>query len=54
MALNERSPGGMDSTSTASGYPIARSFGIVVLLALVVLVALRHLFGAIRVEAGVR
>lgn len=41
-------------TSTAFGQPIARSFGLAVLIALAVLVALRQIFGSIRVEAGTR
>lgn len=36
-----------------SDNPISKSFGLTVLLALAVLVALRQLFGSIRVEAGV-
>lgn len=34
--------------------PIARSFAIVVLVALAALVLLRHLFGSIRLEVGAR
>lgn len=39
---------------SASGQPIARSFAFVVLAALAVLILMRHLFGAIRVEVGTR
>lgn len=54
MPLNARDPGGTDSSASASAYPISRTFGIVVLLALAVLVALRQVFGSIRVEVGAR
>jgi hypothetical protein len=42
-----------DATSAAS-FPITRGLAVVVLLALLILVALRHLFGSIRVEVGTR
>ena len=42
------------NTASAATQPIARSFALVVLFALLVLVALRHLFGSIRVEVGTR
>lgn len=42
------------STASAAGFPIARSFAVVVLFALIILVVLRHLFGSIRVEVGTR
>ena len=35
-------------------FPIANGFAAVILVALVLLFAMRHLFGAVRVEAGVR
>ena len=35
-------------------YPITRTFAGVILLALVALALLRHLFGSVRLEAGVR
>lgn len=41
------------SGNGSSGYPIARSFAMIVLLALVALFALRHLFGSVRIEGGV-
>lgn len=40
--------------AAAHTYPIARSFALVVLAALIVLVVLRHLFGSVRVEVGTR
>ncbi|HZR54587.1 MAG TPA: hypothetical protein VFB06_34440 [Streptosporangiaceae bacterium] len=36
----------------AHTYPIARTFALVVLGALVLLIVLRHLFGSVRVEVG--
>jgi hypothetical protein len=39
---------------SGQSYPITYSFGLLVLLALAVLVALRYFYGAIRVEGGVR
>lgn len=52
MALNERSVG--DDTPPAMAHPISRSFGFMVLAALVILWALRHFFGSIRAEVGVK
>ena len=40
--------------NSGSGTPIARGFGFTVLIALVALLALRQLFGSIRIEAGAR
>lgn len=53
MSLNDRTPAS-GTAQSAGSYPISRTFGITVLLALVALVALRHLFGSIRLEGGVR
>ena len=39
--------------STNPPQPIAKAFALTVLLALVALALLRHLFGSIRVDAGV-
>lgn len=39
---------------TIGDHPIAVSLGTTVLAALVLLFALRHLFGSIRVEGGVK
>jgi len=52
MALNERAVG--DETPPAYAHPISRSFGIMVLAFLVILWALRHLFGSVRAEVGVK
>lgn len=52
MALNERAVG--DETPPAYAHPISRSLGFLVLVALVILWALRHLFGSIRAEVGVK
>ena len=43
-----------NASVSASGYPITRTFAVVVLAALVLLAILRHLFGSVRLEAGVR
>lgn len=42
------------SNSGGSATPVTYGFAGVVLLALVILVALRYFFGSIRVEGGVR
>lgn len=52
MPYNSRSPGG--SPTAAHQYPIARGFAVTVLVALGLLLLLRHLFGSIRVEVGTR
>lgn len=38
----------------SGGAPIAKTYGAVVLIALLALVALRQAFGSIRIEAGAR
>lgn len=43
-----------NASLSASGYPITRGFAGTVLIALLLLVVLRHLFGSVRVEGGVR
>ena len=53
MPYNERTPGG-GTASSATAYPIARALGITVLIALGILVVLRHLYGSISIEAGAR
>ncbi len=53
MPLNMRSPG-VDAGQPAHTYPISRSLAMLVLIAAVVLFALRHVFGSVRVEGGVR
>jgi hypothetical protein len=52
MALNFRSPEG--NNPPASSHKITRSFALIVLLAVIVLWALRHVFGSVRLEAGTR
>jgi hypothetical protein len=52
VALNKRDPNTGDAPAT--GFPIARSFAGVILLALIALIILRHLFGSIRLEVGAR
>lgn len=51
MPYNSRQPGGQ---TAAHQYPIARGFALTVLVALGLLLLLRHLFGSIRVEVGTR
>jgi hypothetical protein len=46
--------GGSGGGSSQGGTPIAKGFGFTVLIALVALLALRQLFGSIRIEAGAR
>jgi len=40
--------------SGATAYPIARSFALTVLLALIGLAVLRHLFGGVSITAGLK
>ena len=49
MPYNTRSGG-----PTASGTSISKSLGVLVLVALGVLVILRHVYGSISIEAGAR
>lgn len=51
MAMYPRDP---NANLSASGYPITRSFAGVILIALLILIVLRHLFGSVSLEAGVR
>jgi hypothetical protein len=53
MPLNLRTPAG-DGPAPAHTHPITRSFAMIVFLALVALFALRHVFGHVNVEAGVK
>lgn len=39
---------------SASSYPISRTLGLSVLIALAILVLLRHLFGSLDVKVGAR
>lgn len=52
MSLLSRDPAGQNPP--AHTYPISRGFAIVVLMALLALVVLRHLFGSVSVEVGTR
>lgn len=49
--MYQRDPNG---STSASGYPISRTFAYTILASLVGLAVLRHLFGSVRLEAGVR
>lgn len=42
------------SASSSAGGPISKGFALTVLAALLLLVVMRHLFGSIHVEGGVR
>jgi hypothetical protein len=52
VAYGSRDPNAGGGTAVAQ--PISRAFALTVLVALLILVALRHLFGSIRLEGGVR
>ena len=52
MGLLSRDPAGQNPPAHA--FPISRGFALVVLLALLGLVVLRHLFGSVRLEVGTR
>lgn len=55
MSLSTRDPNGGQSSRLALGsHPIATGLASVVVIALVLLIALRHLFGSVRLEAGAR
>lgn len=53
MPYLSRDPAAGENTP-AHQYPIARSFALVLLGAVLLLVVLRHLFGAVRLEVGTR
>jgi hypothetical protein len=40
--------------STTGKYPITRSFAVVIIAALIILVIIRHLFGGIDIRAGIK
>ncbi len=52
MPLPERNPN--NNTTPATSYPIARSFALVILAALVILIILRHVFGGVQISVGTR
>lgn len=55
MAYNSRSPaGGAGGSVEGLALPVPRTLAIIVIIALLVLVALRHFYGAIGVEAGTK
>lgn len=56
MALNLRAPTTGDGSvpRAAHTYPISRSLAVLVLLALVALWAMRHIFGSVHADAGVK
>lgn len=54
--MNSGSKGSGSSTGTGrlGQYPVAYSFGLMVLAALILLAVLRHLTGTISIQAGTR
>lgn len=52
MPLNLRTPEG--GQIPAAAHPITRSFAMIVFLAIVALFALRHLFGSVHADVGVK
>lgn len=50
MPNNQRDP----NAGAATGGAISRSFAYTVLAALILLAIMRHLFGSVRLEAGVK
>lgn len=54
MILGNNPRTGDEDYAPAHQYPVTRSFAFIVLAALVVLFALRHVFGSISVSAGTR
>lgn len=48
--MNDNSRGATSEAGTSVG----RAYGLTILAALLVLVALRHLFGSVRLEVGAR
>ena len=52
MPYNSRDPGA--GSTSASQFPISRGFAVTILVALGVIVLLRHLYGSVSVEAGAR
>lgn len=51
MPYNSRDPQA-DGTASASSYPISRALAMTVFAAVVILFALRHIYGSIAIEAG--
>ena len=47
-------PSGLGSNSGGGSYPVTYGFAGLILLALVILAALRYFYGSIRVEGGAR
>jgi hypothetical protein len=52
MPLLPRDPGAAGKST--SGTSVSKSYAIVILAALVLLIAMRHLFGSVHAEGGVR
>lgn len=54
MGLNSRDPAQTGSGQAAHTYPVTRAFALTVLVALVLLIILRHIFGSLSAEIGTR
>lgn len=55
MPLNQRTPGSdQGGQAPAHSYPISRHLALMVLLALVALFALRHVFGSVHADVGMK
>lgn len=54
MPYNMRTPGNGGDSKAAHQYPVPRTLAMLVIAAVVILWALRHIYGAITVEAGTR
>jgi hypothetical protein len=54
MPFGDKPRSGAGDTTSASSFPVSRALGITVLAALVILWALRHIYGSISIEAGAR
>jgi len=52
MPLNSRDPNSDGTGQAAHTYPITRAFALTILVALVLLIILRHVFGSLSVEVG--
>lgn len=54
MPLNMRMPSADTADAPAHTHVITRSFAMLILAAVVLLFALRHLFGSVHAEVGVK
>lgn len=54
MALNSRDPAQAGDGQAAHTYPVARAFALTVLVALIILIVLRHVFGSLTAQVGIK